>query len=481
MLRFLATILLILLLPNLNISKPLPDPDIGCMCDHQDYYYYDSETEKFHINETNVNYDNETDSYYVNGQEVDPETDFWPYGNDVEKNAKIHMTIVLVKQFVGLASFFGSAYIIFGLAGSAFKRRKNLQGQGKTFNRFFIGLSIYDLVASAMFFLSTWLIPSYSSLEPKMQATIDKESYDTYFPYASGNYVSCVIQGFLLSVGQFGAVGFTGGISLQYVLQVSCGWRDQQMATFEKIVLVWSILYSLVLGFLLLFNKSIGLTEPNGFCWIGPTPFYCVYYDWEFCEENFDEFSSKYYSFRQAASVVVGVTLIIVIVSMNILFCTVRNQEQRAAQWSDAAAEGRSQKKVVNKALLIIGTFLFMYLPSITSLWTFSWDTQVGLGIFSNLTIPCQGIFNALIYSDKMIKFCEHCCNRDSRATTTTTTMRNAKSKKENKASEKPTEASNVSEVESADIRSNNYSASKSKPVSKSMRIDQSGMITSSS
>ena len=45
---------------------------------------------------------------------------------------------------------------------------------------------------------------------------------------------------------------------------------------------------------------------------------------------------------------------IIIIVSMALLFQTVRAQEIRAAQWSTAAADGRDQKRVVRKALLDI-------------------------------------------------------------------------------------------------------------------------------
>ena len=46
--------------------------------------------------------------------------------------------------------------------------------------------------------------------------------------------------------------------------------------------------------------------------------------------------------------ILVGTVFTIIIVSMILLFLTIRNQEQRTARWSQKASERRAQKMVVN-------------------------------------------------------------------------------------------------------------------------------------
>jgi len=94
---------------------------------------------------------------------------------------------------------------------------------------------------------------------------------------------------------------------------------------------------------------------------------------------------------------------IIIVVSMVILFYTVRRTEKRAAKWSHTAAQGNAQKKVIYKAILLMGVFILVYSPSFSSFWLELYFPQV-YSLVLALTIPCQGFFNALIYSDKLIQ-----------------------------------------------------------------------------
>ena len=110
-----------------------------------------------------------------------------------------------------------------------------------------------------------------------------------------------------------------------------------------------------------------------------------------------------FFFFRMHTVVVTMLNFIIIVVSMVILFYTVRRTEKRAAKWSHTAAQGNAQKKVIYKAILLMGVFILVYLPSFSSYWLETYFIQV-YSLVLALTIPCQGFFNALIYSDKLIQ-----------------------------------------------------------------------------
>ena len=90
---------------------------------------------------------------------------------------------------------------------------------------------------------------------------------------------------------------------------------------------------------------------------------------------------------------VVVLTFVIVIVSMITLFCTIQATEQNAASYSSAAAERRNQKKVMKKAILLIGTFIVVYTPSLVITVRdiiLNRDISDQDRIWIALTLPCQ-------------------------------------------------------------------------------------------
>jgi len=255
-----------------------------------------------------------------------------------------------------------------------------------------------------MFVLSSWMVPEYDALDPGMvEESISEELYYRMFPWASGNLTTCHLQGAVLYFAQVLAVWFTGAISLQYILTVAYKWPQDRMDKFEKIAFAWTFLYAFASTVAISATDSLGATS-MGYCWIAQTPWYC---DQFYCGDIYADFdpeqSQIVYAFRMSAIAVVCLNFAVILISMVTLFCTVRRQERRAAQWSHTAAQGNSQKKVVYKAIFLIGVYILLYFPSFLSLFLEPMFPQ-SISVAMALTIPCQGFFNALIYSDKMTK-----------------------------------------------------------------------------
>ena len=322
----------------------------------------------------------------------------------------IRIAVQVILKTVGLFSFLGSSYIIYTLAGSRAKYEKNLTKQPRSrvnvvFNRLFVALSISDAIASFMFFLSSWMVPKYEAHEPGvLEGAFSEELYYRMFPWASGNFTTCRLQGAVLYFGMVMAVWITAAISLQYVLSVTFEWRQPRMAIFEKIVFVWTFLYAITTTIVLIATNSLGVTS-MGYCFIASTPFYCDQLGSK-CEYAYPGYDQKNYDtvwiFRMQCVAVTMLSFIIIVVSMVILFCTVRRTEKKAAQWSATAAQGNAQKKVIYKAILLSGVYIYVYFPSFASFWLeYSYPQVISLAMA--LTIPCQGFFNALIYSDTVI------------------------------------------------------------------------------
>jgi len=79
------------------------------------------------------------------------------------------------------------------------------------------------------------------------------------------------------------------------------------------------------------------------------------------------------------------------------LFWSVRTQELRAAQWSQAAANGRDQKRVFIKSALYIIAFLVTWAPAAIAYFINFGYAEQYLLVF---TFPLQGFLNFLIYSN---------------------------------------------------------------------------------
>ena len=311
----------------------------------------------------------------------------------------------LAPKFVGAASIIGSTYIIYSLVGTGQRQEK----MKTTFHRFLMILSVFDIISSFGFFLSTWAVPR----EPPegMKEAVDPSIFDygAEFPLAAGTKGSCTFQGVICHMGATGSALFTGFISLQYVFSVRYQWSERSMRRMEKCCYTFGVLYPLVSSVYLAFTNQLHVNIA-GFCWIGQYPIVCsdFYYEQDgsieaWCIEN-EQFSSEQTSRSQLifAYSIVGSVLITIIISMVLLFRTIRAQEKRASRWSINAQSGRFQKKTIQRAILLIGNHLVIYIPAM-SIDLARIHTDAG-NFAMVVLLSSQGILNALVYSQSAEK-----------------------------------------------------------------------------
>ena len=318
-----------------------------------------------------------------------------------EEDVRMKKAVVTLPRIIAALSFIGSAYICWSLVGTKAARRKSITRPGGrvTFNRFLLGLAVGDMIASFGFFLMSWPIPKYNpDDEALVQIYTSEETYYEYFPGASGTFGTCTAQGFVIQLGTFMSVVFMGFIGVQYVLTVRYSWRDAKLKPFERNVIAFAVFGGIISATVPAATKAMNAVIP-GYCWIAPYPAQCIfnsYYEW--CQDEPTARGLQAYTFRTwFATLWIATTMVVVLVSMSVLFWTVRQQEKRAARFSDAAREGRAQKKVIFKAFLYLVTYLLTYAPAVASLYICSCKKYRDL--ITMAFLPAQGIFTFLIYS----------------------------------------------------------------------------------
>lgn len=234
---------------------------------------------------------------------------------------------VILTKVVSALSLIGSVYIIKSLLWPPPERRKKLK---TTFNRLLLALSFSDVMSSIAFFVGTWAIPRY----PFGFGGIDIGVWDSYFPWAAGNDGTCIAQGFFIQFGVMASVFFTGCIAMQYIFTVRCNWTEKRLRMAEKVFFSVSVSIPLITA---IASAALGLLNPvsMGFCWIEAWPWYCIGrtggFIGEWCSENMRSENSIIYRWA-FSSVFILLVLVLVIVSMVLLFISVRNQETRAAK-----------------------------------------------------------------------------------------------------------------------------------------------------
>lgn len=140
----------------------------------------------------------------------------------------------------------------------------------------------------------------------------------------------------------------TAFLSMHYVLIVRYNWKEQRMRRAEIVFFT--------LGFIFPLGVAIGLAvagamhpTTGSICWINNYLYTCWRNPDPFCEEANSDWIWNLRLYLGMLWIVLA--LVVVIVSMILLYITVRYQEQRMSRYySDAAAEGRRQKQVMNKA-----------------------------------------------------------------------------------------------------------------------------------
>ena len=158
-----------------------------------------------------------------------------------------------------------------------------------------------------------------------------------------------------MQLGNLGSALFTGFISIQYVLTVRYNWPESRMRRVEVLFFGIGIFVPLALSSTLLL---MGAFQPKNFgtCWVGSDPYFCRDSNVGWCKQHKKGWVDRFPLVRLLVSQVwMALVLLTIIVSMTLLYLTVRSQERRAARWSSFAHEGRSRRAVVQLAACYLG------------------------------------------------------------------------------------------------------------------------------
>jgi len=284
--------------------------------------------------------------------------------------------LAIIPKVTGTISFLCSLLLASYILSSR-KRRSSV------FGRIMVGLSISDMCSSAMWFLSTWPMPTNSWLH-----------WGT-----AGTTRTCSAQGFFLQLGLCTATCYQATLLLYYFLTIVKQSRESQIKKWEiffHVVPCSAGLGTSIAGLVLkLYNPS----SRGSVCWISEYPAYCskslscdrgqnaIMYQWWFLY------------------VFVCLTFIWLIVAMSTIFHKVRGVEKKARRFSH---ESGSSKDVAMQALLFTISYAipWIWAPIKAGIDTADIiftnpnadDAVIALSIVNVIIFPLQGFFNFLVY-----------------------------------------------------------------------------------
>ena len=132
-------------------------------------------------------------------------------------------------------------------------------------------------------------------------------------------------------------------------------WRQERLRKLEIAFFGIGIVIPLATATTLL---SLDAYHPKitGICWAAVDPYFCKdsYVGW--CQENKTFGENMVLTEWLTAMAWIALTFFIIVVSMVLLFLTVRAQESRSGRWSPDGPDRRSQMAVVKIASSYLGT-----------------------------------------------------------------------------------------------------------------------------
>ena len=325
------------------------------------------------------------------------------YNPGSDQDETVRKLTAIIPKFFCVASFFGSAYIVWEL----YKHRN--QKLRLAFNRLLLVLSIFDMISSFAFFFGDWAIPetappiyydcSGSPWDPAygwpnknhsnhlygsnvINGCIWANYYDSYFLYSSGTQGTCTLQGTLIQIGALGSVLATGATALTCMLTVRYDWREKRLRQFEKMFFPFLIIFPIGSAIYLAFAGYFNPTAA-GFCYISPYPWDLW---WPFVVTQTPSPSYRGIDHWEIFQVIfaqlwVALVLLIILVSMGSVYLHVANQERRSNRWtidspsiiqsetrrqsSTRRGPGHRSQLVLEKGMMYIGRWMCLVASSI--------------------------------------------------------------------------------------------------------------------
>ena len=247
------------------------------------------------------------------------------------------------------------------------------------YNRIVLTISLMDIIGSLAFFMSTWPIPSDTLHDEWIYGNI-------------GNQTTCNIQGYFMQGGVLSTGCSTSCLCLYFMLLVRYNWTERRLKKVEM-GLRGVIVFNFAIALIPLFDK--GYNPVPYVCWIQSYPIDCDTSDEYECLRG-DNAKFLRTVFMTVPFVII---LVVIVVSMTLLYLSVKKQESSVSQYRSYRASNRS-RKVFTKAVWFIGSYIFMWIPgAVLTELTKRGIYSYGAVQYVSIVVPLQGFFNAIIYN----------------------------------------------------------------------------------
>mmetsp|Transcript_24679 Transcript_24679/g.32729 ORF Transcript_24679/g.32729 Transcript_24679/m.32729 type:complete len:379 (-) Transcript_24679:29-1165(-) len=247
------------------------------------------------------------------------------------------------------------------------------------YQRIMVGLSIVDILVSFLtYFLGTWMVPK-----------------ETEWLWAVGNTASCNAQGFFIVFGALGEGLYQMAISLNILLLINFGWKQEQFAKkVERPMHFIIITYVLTIAIIPLVSETYN--PLCGTCFLNVI--------WDTCSTKDEGELCIVHGSEKVFVVIVmimGASFLIVVffstVAMVLVYLHVRRQEMRNSRYNfrQHNTENHKESKRIRKILFLYTLSLyFTYIPFIFHVFA---SNQISQSIISTLG-PLLGFWNMLVY-----------------------------------------------------------------------------------
>jgi hypothetical protein len=251
------------------------------------------------------------------------------------------MASALCPKFTAIASVVGSSLIIRDLI----QVRKNRSDALTTRHRLLFWMSVFDILSSSAWFLTSWPVPEHMP--------------DTFWNV--GTTQTCSAEGFFIQLG-IGTVLYNACLALYYLLVVRYGWKDEYIT---KHVEPW--MHFVAIGFALITSVAglaLDIYNPAGYsCAIRAYP--------GFCTQSYENKGPTTCIRGDNARVylvafLIGPACCVVVwlaVSMFLVYSKIRTIEKGSSQFQ--SRPGRMHRRFALKAFLYVTAMLITWGPRI--------------------------------------------------------------------------------------------------------------------
>ena len=302
-----------------------------------------------------------------------------PTWDDITEGQSIALSICC--RVSALMSIVGSSIVLHQILAPS-RREAMLKTM---YNRMILTISTMDVIGSLALFMSTWPIP---------KDTI----HDDWIWGNIGNQTTCNIQGYFIQSSVLSVAFCTTFLCIYFMLLIKYNWSERRLRKME-LMMRGTICLVFISSIIPLSTEAYNPTLV--ICWVQSYPIDCDTSDEYECLRG----DHVVFLRNLFASGPIYICILIITITMSLLYISVREQEKsvskyRRSQRSESSSSSRT-RKVFIKAALFIGSFCFIWIPSLVggALIKQRDVYNIFFPLWISIFVPLQGLFNAFIYN----------------------------------------------------------------------------------